>query len=140
VREGHPDRHIELDIAPGLRAWGDRALLEAVLHNLLENACKFSAMRDPARIAFGRALATDPATGQSVAAWYVRDNGAGFDMRDAHKLFGVFQRLHKASEFAGSGIGLATVQRIVRRHGGHVWASGAPGAGATFHFTLEDAP
>ncbi|HJV00786.1 MAG TPA: PAS domain-containing protein [Burkholderiaceae bacterium] len=140
VRDGYPERHIELDLAPGLQAWGDRALLEAVLHNLLENACKFSAMRDPARIAFGRALATDPATGQSVQAWFVRDNGAGFDMRHAHKLFGVFQRLHKASEFAGSGIGLATVQRIVQRHGGHLWASAAPDAGATFYFTLEDAP
>jgi PAS domain S-box-containing protein len=140
VREGHPERAIELAIAPGLQAWGDRALLEAVLHNLFENACKFSAMRDPARIAFGRETTPAPAGGQAVPAWFVRDNGAGFDMRHAHKLFGVFQRLHQASEFAGSGIGLTTVQRIVQRHGGQVWASAAPGAGATFYFTLEDAP
>lgn len=140
VREGYPGRQIELAIAPGLQAWGDRALLEAVLHNLFENACKFSAMRAPARIAFGRELTVDPASGQPTQAWFVRDNGAGFDMRHAHKLFGVFQRLHRASEFSGSGIGLATVQRIVQRHGGHVWASAAPDAGATFYFTLEDAP
>jgi len=138
IREAHPQRQIEFTIQPHLHASADPRLLEAVLHNLLENASKFSAMRTPARIAFGRDWIIEPASGNTVEAFYVRDNGAGFDMQYAAKLFGVFQRLHRSSEFPGTGIGLATVQRIVQRHGGVVWAEAAPDAGATFYFTLGE--
>jgi light-regulated signal transduction histidine kinase (bacteriophytochrome) len=138
VADAHRERQIAFVIAPGLQAKGDARLLEAVLDNLFENAAKFSAGRDRARIEFGRQHARDPLTDASVLAWFVRDNGAGFDMQYAHKLFGVFQRLHKTSEFPGTGIGLATVQRIVQRHGGHIWADAAIGNGATFFFTLKE--
>ncbi|MCL4724666.1 MAG: hypothetical protein KJZ90_10360, partial [Rhodocyclaceae bacterium] len=94
------------------------------------NACKFTARSEPARIEFGTAAEA----GETV--YFVRDNGAGFDPAHAGKLFGAFQRLHRPDEYAGTGIGLATVQRIVLRHGGRVWAEGAVGAGATFYFTL----
>lgn len=138
IGEAHPGRTIEFHIAPGLRARCDGRLIEAVLHNLLENAAKFSAMRDPARIELG--LTAPTRAGAPAQALFVRDNGAGFDMQHATKLFGVFQRLHKASEFPGTGIGLATVQRIVQRHGGEIWAEAAPDAGATFYFTLAENP
>ena len=138
IREAHPERQIEFTLQPGLHASADPRLLEAVLHNLLENASKFAAARTPARVAFGRAWSIEPASGNAVEAFYVRDNGAGFDMQFAAKLFGVFQRLHRSSEFPGTGIGLATVQRIVQRHGGVVWAEAAPEAGATFYFTLGE--
>ncbi|MBJ7314324.1 PAS domain-containing protein [Rugamonas sp. CCM 8940] len=146
VVEANPARALEFTIQPGLSAWGDGRLLEAALHNLLENACKFSAMRTPARIAFGRESVAAPGAAAATAAapaapaFFVRDDGAGFDMAHAQQLFGVFQRLHKASEFAGTGIGLATVQRIVQRHGGAIWAVAAPDAGATFYFTLKEPP
>jgi PAS domain S-box-containing protein len=138
VADAHQTRQIAFVIAPGLHAAGDARLLEAVLDNLFENAAKFSAGRAQARIEFGRQQVRDPLTDDNVSAWFVRDNGAGFDMQYAHKLFGVFQRLHKTSEFAGTGIGLATVQRIVQRHGGHIWASAAIDHGATFFFTLKE--
>ncbi|MFZ6744363.1 PAS domain-containing protein [Undibacterium sp. JH2W] len=125
-------------IAPGLHAWGDKRLLEVVLTNLLENAAKFSKMKQLPQITFGSIQIMEPLSQTEVLAFYVRDNGAGFDMRYAHKLFGVFQRLHKASEFSGTGIGLATVQRIVFRHGGRIWADSSPGEGATFYFTLKE--
>jgi light-regulated signal transduction histidine kinase (bacteriophytochrome) len=142
IQEAHPGRAIAFHIMPGLRARCDGRLVEAVLHNLLENAVKFSAMRDPARIEFGQATPTSPRAGApaSVQTLFVRDNGAGFDMQHATKLFGVFQRLHKASEFPGTGIGLATVQRIIQRHGGEIWAASEPDAGATFYFTLAESP
>ena len=124
-------RNIEWDIGPLPAVQGDPALLRQVFSNLIGNAIKYSRHRDPARIEIGVA----EATGDDVTL-YVRDNGAGFDMRYVHKLFGVFQRLHTAEEFEGTGVGLALVQRIVVRHGGRVWAEGAPGQGATFHFTL----
>jgi len=103
-----------------------------VLANLLGNAWKYSAKQAAARIAFGRG------TKEKEAVFFIRDNGAGFDMAHAGKLFNPFQRLHRDSEFEGTGIGLATAQRIILRHGGRIWAEAAPGAGATFFFTLGD--
>jgi signal transduction histidine kinase len=123
-------RRVEFVIAPGQFADGDRTLLRLVLQNLLGNAYKFTAKVPAAHIEFG--ARSDG--GQTV--YYVRDNGAGFDMRFADKLFGLFQRFHSANEFPGTGVGLATVQRIVRKHGGRIWAESKPGEGATFYFTL----
>jgi len=133
LRAGEPQRAVEVVIAPGLAARGDPALLRAVLQNLLENAWKFTRGREGARIELSAAAADGRGR-----FFCVRDNGAGFDMRYAEKLFGAFQRLHTEEEFAGTGIGLATVQRIIARHGGRVWAEGEPGRGATFCFTLPD--
>ncbi len=130
----HPDHHPALVIAPGLLAHGDAALLRNLLANLLGNAWKFTTGRADARIEFG---VTDRG-GQRT--YFVRDNGAGFDRAAARNLFGAFQRFHTAAEFPGTGIGLATVRRIVHRHGGHVDAESRPGAGATFSFTLPTPP
>jgi light-regulated signal transduction histidine kinase (bacteriophytochrome) len=117
----------------GLWAEGDAPLLRVVLENLLGNAWKFTSKRHQgARIEFGGEQRED---GQTV--FYVRDNGAGFDMAYADMLFGAFHRLHTEAEFEGTGIGLATVQRIVRRHGGRAWAQSKVGAGATIFFTLQ---
>jgi signal transduction histidine kinase len=107
-----------------------------VLQNLVENAWKFTARREDATIEFG----TAPAAGDTRLCCYVRDNGAGFDPAFAGKLFEPFQRLHAVTDFPGTGIGLASVQRIAERHGGRVWAEGAVGHGATFYFTLNPAP
>ncbi len=126
----NPDRTVEFVGAGSAMADGDPLLLRAVLENLLGNAWKFTAKTEGARIVFG----TEPKMGAVV--YYVRDNGAGFDPEYAGKLFAPFQRLHRAEDFPGTGIGLATVQRIVHRHGGHIWADGAVGRGATFFFTL----
>ena len=123
-------RDVAMTIAPGLVVQGDPRLLRVALENLLGNAWKYTSKRADARIAFGE-LATG---GERV--FYVRDNGAGFDMRYADKLFGAFQRLHGANEFEGTGVGLATVERILRRHGGRIWAEAKVGAGATFYFTV----
>jgi len=128
--EIHADRRIEFVIQPGMTASGDARLLEVALTNLLNNATKFTGKRAEARIELGRT----EQNGQP--AFFVRDNGAGFDMAYARSLFGPFQRLHRAAEFPGNGIGLATVQRIVHRHGGRVWAEAAVDRGATFYFTL----
>jgi len=130
LRANAPDRKTEFDIADGMQAHGDSRLLRIALNNLLENAWKFTAGRVPARIEFGQKRVD----GETVH--YVRDNGAGFDMAYAGKLFGAFQRLHDAREFPGSGIGLAIVQRIINKHGGRVWAEAEPEKGATFYFTL----
>ncbi len=130
-RERDPARVLEAQVQPGLIATGDQRLLRQVLDNLLGNAWKFSAGEPVTRIEFGSQ--TD-ANGDVVYA--VRDNGAGFNMAYAQKLFGPFQRLHSPSEFEGTGIGLAFVQRIILRHGGRIWGESAPGKGATFRFTL----
>lgn len=129
LREAHPDRKVEVVVEDGLSAQGDAPLLAVVFDNLLGNAWKFTTKRDRPRIEVGR-RAGDPAT------IYVRDNGVGFEQAYAHKLFGAFQRLHGSHEFEGTGIGLATVDRIVKRHGGRIWAEGEVGRGATFYFTL----
>jgi PAS domain S-box-containing protein len=127
-------RSVTFDITPRLFATGDPHLLRIVLDNLLANAVKFTSKNAAAHIAFGCLNTADGAT------YFVRDDGAGFDPKDATELFVPFQRLHSSTEFDGSGIGLATVQRVVQRHGGRVWAEGSPGRGATFFFTLGDPP
>jgi len=132
LQSEQPDRSVDLHIAEGVTCEGDSRLLEIAFANLLGNAWKFTAKRQDPRIEFG--LTQD---GQR-SAFFVSDNGAGFDMAFAERLFGVFQRLHAADEFEGTGIGLATVQRIVRRHGGRIWANGAVERGATFYFTLDE--
>jgi two-component system, NtrC family, sensor kinase len=132
LARAHPDRKVELVIADELPVEGDERLLTVALENLLGNAWKFTGRRAEARIEVG-VIAGEPRT------YFVRDNGAGFDMTYAAKLFGMFQRLHSNAEFEGTGIGLATVQRVVRRHGGRIWAEGAVGRGATFYFALDGA-
>jgi light-regulated signal transduction histidine kinase (bacteriophytochrome) len=133
IQETEPGRRVTFVIAPDAIVEGDRTLLRVVLENLLGNAWKFSSKKRDAHVEFG----VRSESGRTVC--FVRDNGAGFDMRYADKLFGVFQRLHDGSEFPGSGVGLATVQRIVNRHGGRIWAESAVGEGATFYFVLEAA-
>ncbi len=132
LRRTSPQRAVEVTIEPGLRVVGDPRLLRQVLENLLSNAWKYTARCETASIGLG----SRPHDGRRV--FEVRDNGAGFDMRSADRLFGLFQRLHSQSEFPGTGVGLASVQRIVRRHGGDIWAESAPGQGASFSFTLGD--
>jgi len=131
LQAGEPGRPVEWLIAPDAVATGDPGLLRVVMLNLLGNAWKYSSKQTRPRIEFG--IAGSP--GRRV--YYVKDNGAGFDMAHSARLFGAFQRLHSAQEFPGSGIGLATVARIIHRHGGEVWAEGMPEQGATFHFTLQ---
>jgi light-regulated signal transduction histidine kinase (bacteriophytochrome) len=122
-----PGRTVEVEVQADLGAHADPDLSRLVVQNLMANAWKFTVAEKPAHVDFG---ATDN------GAFFVRDNGAGFDMAYARKLFNPFQRLHRVEEFPGTGVGLATVQRIVARHGGRIWADGAPGAGASFFFTL----
>ena len=131
LRLQEPERSVHIEVTPGLTAQGDAGLLRIALQNLLGNAWKYSSRQREAQIEFG-AKAQE---GEWV--YFVRDNGAGFEMKYAGKLFNAFQRLHTADEFPGTGIGLATVQRIVRKHGGRIWAQAAVGQGATFYFTLS---
>jgi light-regulated signal transduction histidine kinase (bacteriophytochrome) len=130
LEERDSGRRVEFAIAGGVRAVGDARLLRVVLENLMGNAWKFTLKREHARIEFG------VETGGGEPVYRVRDNGAGFDMQHAGKLFSPFQRLHPASEFPGTGIGLATVHRVVHRHAGRVWAESAAGQGTTIRFTL----
>jgi len=132
-----PQRQVKVDIAPGIHGWGDAHLIDILLDNLLGNAWKYTGRTANARIEFG----LTNKNGEVI--YHVRDNGVGFDMEYADKLFGSFQRLHNDKEFEGTGIGLATVARIIRRHNGRVWAESEAGKGATFYFTLNrewDAP
>ena len=131
LKQGAPERKVEFLIQPRIRTFGDGNLLEIAIKNLLRNAWKFTQMREVARIEFGaREVAADKTC-------FVRDNGIGFDMSNAEKMFHAFQRLHSSSDFPGNGIGLTTVQRIINRHGGRVWAEGEVDKGATFYFTLQ---
>jgi light-regulated signal transduction histidine kinase (bacteriophytochrome) len=129
-----PKRHVELDVKDHVEVVGDPRLLQAVLQNLLANAWKFTSHHPSAHIQFG----VEKNNGTPV--YFVKDDGAGFDMAYKNKLFGAFQRLHRTSEFPGNGIGLATVQRIIHRHGGKIWAEGAVEKGATMYFTLGEQP
>jgi signal transduction histidine kinase len=130
LRAGEPERDVEVLIEPNLSAVGDKKLLHVALQNLLGNAFKFTSQQPQARVQFGRTKHA------GHTAIFVRDNGVGFDMNYADKLFRPFERLHSESQFSGTGIGLATVQRVIGRHGGRVWAEGAIGDGATFYFTI----
>ena len=132
LQAGEPGRRVRFAIQDGVWVNADRTLIRTVLQNLLDNAWKYTGKRASATIEFGATAAED-----AGVCCYVRDNGAGFDPAFADKLFQPFQRLHSVAEFPGTGIGLASVRRIIERHGGRVWAEGAVGRGATFYFTLD---
>jgi signal transduction histidine kinase len=136
LRASEPERPVEFVVRANVDAEGDPRLLRLVLENLLANAWKFTAGRDPARIEFGLQRGGLAGGAGEEAVYFVRDNGAGFDMAYADRLFSPFHRLHSPEEFPGTGIGLATVHRIVHRHGGRVWGEAAVDEGATFRFTL----
>ncbi|MDT3737773.1 MAG: ATP-binding protein [Denitratisoma sp.] len=129
-----PDHRVAVTLAPDCTAHGDPQLLRVLMQNLLENAWKYSAKKADPAIEFGR----ETIDGETV--FFVRDNGVGFDMKYADRLFTPFQRLHRPEEFEGTGIGLATVARIIRRHGGRVWAESGPDEGTTLRFVLGDKP
>ncbi len=132
VRQNDPARNVKVSIQKGIIIDGDRHMLEIALTNLIDNAWKFTGKTKNARIEFGTILK------EGKKVFFIRDNGAGFDMSYVNKLFGTFQRLHTNDEFTGTGIGLATVQRIINRHGGKIWAEGEVGKGATFYFTFPE--
>jgi PAS domain S-box-containing protein len=138
LQEGEPERKIDIGVAEGLQTYADPVLIRVALDNLLRNAWKFTGKRDSASIAFGAVQVPGEDKGVETA-YFVRDNGAGFDMAYADKLFKPFSRLHASSEFAGTGVGLATVQRVIQRHGGRIWAESQAGQGTTFYFTLPAA-
>jgi light-regulated signal transduction histidine kinase (bacteriophytochrome) len=141
LRTHEPARTVDIEIGelPGVA--GDPSLLEQVIVNLLSNAFKFTRHQAQARIAIGSFAAPDPANPSAQErVFFVRDNGAGFDMKYADKLFGVFQRLHAQNQFEGTGVGLSIVQRVLQRHGGRIWAESAPDHGATFFFVLPVEP
>jgi PAS domain S-box-containing protein len=130
-RAAEPQRDASFTITPGLIVSGDRSLLRVMLENLVGNAWKFTSRRSDARIELG------VVQNNSSMVYFLRDNGAGFDMKYADKLFGVFQRLHDVKEYPGTGVGLASVQRIIHRHGGRIWAESKPDEGATFYFQMD---
>jgi light-regulated signal transduction histidine kinase (bacteriophytochrome) len=134
MRQKDPARNVEVVIQPNMAVHGDRRLLGDLFQNLIGNAWKFTSKTDAPRIEIGQS------SGDPLATLFIRDNGAGFDMAYEQKLFKPFQRLHGASDFDGSGVGLATVARIIDRHGGRIWAEGKPNQGAVFYFTLPTAP
>ena len=134
LRNRDSNRLVDFKIQEGIMVHGDTRLLEIVVNNLLGNAFKFTGKMPEARIEFGQKGDSDTPT------FFVRDNGAGFDMAFAKNLFGAFQRLHSTTEFPGTGVGLATVQRIIHRHGGRIWAESAVGLGDTFYFNLQETP
>jgi len=129
-REQDQQHRIEFHINPLPPAFGDLEMIKSVWNNLIENAIKFSGKKDLAKISIGAEK------NETEIIYYIKDNGAGFDMNYAEKLFTVFQRLHFREDFEGTGIGLATVQKIITRHGGRIWAEGKVGEGAAFYFTL----
>jgi light-regulated signal transduction histidine kinase (bacteriophytochrome) len=131
LQQDQPQRRVRWTVQPGLAVQGDARLMRSVLENLIGNAWKFTAGKEDAQITVGGS----PGRGE----YFVRDNGVGFDMAYADRLFGTFQRLHDAADFPGTGIGLATVARAISRQGGRIWATSAPGEGATFYFTLPPA-
>jgi light-regulated signal transduction histidine kinase (bacteriophytochrome) len=131
ARQQAKRRSVSISVGETPIVWGDPALLKQVFANLIQNAFKYTRMRAEAVIEIG----SSDIGGERV--FFIRDNGAGFDMKYADKLFGVFQRLHRVEDFEGTGVGLAIVQRVVHRHGGRVWAEAAVDQGATFYFTLE---
>jgi light-regulated signal transduction histidine kinase (bacteriophytochrome) len=133
LARAHPEHRVEMSVEGGLHANADPGLIRSALENLLGNAWKYTGKRKEARIDFGTSMQ------DGHRAFFVRDNGVGFDMAYADKLFAPFQRLHDSTEFEGTGVGLATVQRIFGRHGGRVWAQSNVGEGATFFFTLPGA-
>jgi light-regulated signal transduction histidine kinase (bacteriophytochrome) len=132
LQQAQPERQVEFDIAAGVAAVGDEQLLQIALENLLGNAWKYTGKKPVARITFGVTQQ------QGEAVYFVSDTGAGFDMDSAGQLFVAFRRLHKKEEFEGTGIGLTTVERIIHRHGGRIWAESELGKGATFYFTLAE--
>ena len=132
LREREPHRAVAFVCPPGVTAWGDARMLRIALENLLGNAWKYTGMREKGSIVCAASCE------QRASVFSISDNGAGFDMAHAGKLFGAFQRLHSRSEFEGTGIGLALVKRIVARHGGRIWANAAPDRGATFSFALPE--
>jgi light-regulated signal transduction histidine kinase (bacteriophytochrome) len=134
LRQKDPSRSVEVEIQAGISVHGDRRLISDLFVNLLANAWKFTSRTNNARIEVGHS------THGSMATIFIRDNGAGFDMAHEQKLFKPFQRLHGAADFEGSGVGLATVARIIDRHGGRIWAEGKPGQGAVFYFTMPTTP
>lgn len=130
VRTENPDREVKVQVADGMTASGDKRMLRILLANLITNAWKFSSLEVEPKVEVGNEIV------DGEPRMFVRDNGVGFDMIYAHRLFGAFQRLHSQSDFPGAGIGLATARRIVNRHGGRIWAEGAVGEGATFYFAI----
>jgi light-regulated signal transduction histidine kinase (bacteriophytochrome) len=134
LKKSEPERQVAFVIAPDCVAHGDADLLRIVLENVLGNAWKYTGKKTSARIEFGRQAAADG------PAYFVRDDGCGFDMKYVRNLFGTFQRLHDASQYPGTGVGLASVQRVIHRHGGRVWIEGKVDEGATLYFTLPKQP
>jgi light-regulated signal transduction histidine kinase (bacteriophytochrome) len=134
LRESWPERKVDFRTQEAMTAWGDPRLLRVVLVNLIGNAWKYTGKKERASIEFGCRHDKDR------KVWFIRDDGVGFDMNYADRLFGTFQRLHHTGDFEGTGIGLATVQRIIIRHDGKIWGEGTVGSGATFYFTLPEGP